>query len=70
MARPVSPDRRWRPWAGSRCAAALPASRTPTMLNGWPRTPPCESSLDGEAPRDKQVQDVAKGRRYRRGHPI
>ena len=32
----------------------LPATRTPTTLNGWPRTPPCGSSLHGEAPRDKQ----------------
>ena len=34
------------------------ATRTPTMLNGWPKTPPCGSSLDGEAPRDKQQAPI------------
>ena len=30
------------------------AMRTPTTLNGWPRTQLCGSSLDGEALRDRQ----------------
>ena len=48
----------WCHCSGSRCTAALPATRTLTMLNGWPKTPPCESSLDGEAPRDKQQAPI------------
>jgi len=42
----------------SRCTVVLLATRTPTMLNGWPKTPPCGSSLDGEAPRDKQQAPI------------
>ena len=48
----------WCPCSGSRCTAVWPATRTPTMLSGWPRTPPCGSSLDGEAPRDKQQAPI------------
>ena len=44
--------------SGSRCTVVWLATRTPTMLNGWHRTSPCESSLDGEAPRNKQQAPI------------
>ena len=44
----------WWLCSGSRYTAVLLAMRTPTTLNGWPRTQLCGSSLDGEALRDRQ----------------
>jgi len=42
------------PRSDNRYIAVLLAMRTPMMPNGWLRTLPCRSLLDGEALRDRQ----------------